>query len=88
MVEDNFSEALLDGVVQSGDVAEVDVEDDKIVIRRLNQRAEAEAETENVADAAAGKTEKAVAEKKDDAAAEAAETVPTEPTESDEGAQD
>lgn len=88
VVEDNFSEALLDGVVQSGDVAEVDVEDDKIVIRRLNQRAEAEAETENVADAAAGKTEKAVAEKKDDAAAEAAETVPTEPTESDEGAQD
>jgi ATP-dependent Clp protease ATP-binding subunit ClpC len=44
VVEDNFSEALLDGVVQAGDVAEVDVADDNIVIRRLNQRAEPEVE--------------------------------------------
>ncbi|HHU08076.1 MAG TPA: ATP-dependent Clp protease ATP-binding subunit [Clostridiaceae bacterium] len=37
VVEDGFSEALLDGVVKAGEAALVDVEDDKIVIRRLNK---------------------------------------------------
>jgi ATP-dependent Clp protease ATP-binding subunit ClpC len=33
MVEDSLSEAILDGVVSSGNIARVDVEDGKIVIR-------------------------------------------------------
>jgi ATP-dependent Clp protease ATP-binding subunit ClpC len=33
MVEDSLSEAILDGVVSSGNIAKVDVEDGKIVIR-------------------------------------------------------
>ncbi len=37
VVEDNFSEALLDGVVKAGEAAEIDVEEEKIVVRRLNQ---------------------------------------------------
>ncbi len=87
VVEDNFSEALLDGVVQSGDVAEVDVADDNIVIRRLNQRAEPEVEDKPGKAVETAEAEVDAAETETDKA-DAAETVPTEPTESDEGAQD
>jgi ATP-dependent Clp protease ATP-binding subunit ClpC len=79
VVEDNFSEALLDGVVQSGDVAEVDVEDDKIVVRRLNQRAEPEAEAEEV-DATVTESEDAAAGGSvPDEAADSATEAGTEP---------
>ena len=37
LVEDQFSEALLDETVRAGDLAIVDVEDEKIIIRRGNQ---------------------------------------------------
>lgn len=40
VVEDGFSEALLDGVVKTGEAALVDVEDDKITIHRLNKDTE------------------------------------------------
>jgi len=36
MVEDQFSEAMLDGIVHAGGRAIVDAEDDKIVIRGMN----------------------------------------------------
>ncbi|NLW12700.1 MAG: ATP-dependent Clp protease ATP-binding subunit [Clostridiaceae bacterium] len=38
LVEDQFSEALLDETVQAGDLAVVDVEEEKIVIRRGGQQ--------------------------------------------------
>jgi len=40
-VEDRFSEAMLDEVVKSGDIAVVDVVDDKLAVRR-EEKAEAE----------------------------------------------
>ncbi|NLB10743.1 MAG: AAA domain-containing protein, partial [Clostridiaceae bacterium] len=40
VVEDGFSEALLDGVGKTGEASLVDVEDDKITIHRLNKDTE------------------------------------------------
>ena len=46
MVEDKFSEALLDRVVESGATAIVDVENDEIVIRKKEARQLATADAE------------------------------------------
>jgi ATP-dependent Clp protease ATP-binding subunit ClpC len=48
VVEDGFSEALLDGVIKAGEAAVVDVEDDKIVVRRLNKEFEDTSSAESV----------------------------------------
>ena len=46
MVEDSLSEAILDGVVSSGNIAKVDVEDGQIVIRNGGPVVTAEAPKE------------------------------------------
>ncbi|HHV41397.1 MAG TPA: ATP-dependent Clp protease ATP-binding subunit [Clostridiaceae bacterium] len=46
VVEDNFSEALLDGVIKAGEAAEVDVENNEIVVRRLHKNVDEQTDAE------------------------------------------